>query len=204
MSIDSIMDKANKLFNSHRDKLLEGNDALEAIMMALKEETMATTMALSTRIEKLKVELALYRAAVGERLSSAALSNEDVLKRKSLWGQDVIEKEALLAFQNGLKLWVRQEVEQICVQKLSEAMTIAESVVKLGLGKDKLGSSKSEERGICEMNHNEDNDGNGIGDNGSNEKPRVGKKKPNKKRDKVKCFLCDDPHMLKKFALKEK
>ncbi|MBA0826496.1 hypothetical protein Goarm_011341 [Gossypium armourianum] len=36
------------------------------------------------------------------------------------------KKEALLTFQNGLKLWVRQEVEQRGVQKLSEAMTIAE------------------------------------------------------------------------------
>ncbi|MFQ6668221.1 hypothetical protein Gotur_033952 [Gossypium turneri] len=66
---------------------------------------------------------------------------------------EVTEREALLAFQNGLKPWVRQEVEQRSVQKLSEAMTVVESVVKLGLGKDKLGSSKSEERG--------DNSGNG-------------------------------------------
>ncbi|MBA0875402.1 hypothetical protein Goshw_014918 [Gossypium schwendimanii] len=101
-----------------------------------------------------------------------------------LWWRDVTEKEALLAFQNGLKLWVRQEVEQRGVEKLSEAMTVVESMVKLGLGKDKLGSSN----------------GNG--------KPRVGKKKPKRKLDKLKCFLCDGPHMLKKclkkFALKEK
>ncbi|MBA0615600.1 hypothetical protein Godav_015723, partial [Gossypium davidsonii] len=88
-------------------------------------------------------------------------------------------------------------------------ITVAESVVKLGLGKDKLGSSKSEERGVCEKDHKEDVvDGNGNGDNGGNGKPRVWEKKPNKKRDKLKCFLCDGPHMLKKylkkFALKEK
>ncbi|MFQ6656481.1 hypothetical protein Gotur_026572 [Gossypium turneri] len=122
---------------------------------------------------------------------------------------EVTEREALLAFQNGLKPWVRQEKEQRGVQKLSEAMTVVESVVKLGLGKDKLGSSKSEERGVCEMNHKEDIvDGNGNGDNDGNGKPRVGKKKPKRKRDKLKCFLCDGPHMLKKcpkkFALKEK
>ncbi|MFQ6652883.1 hypothetical protein Gotur_024551, partial [Gossypium turneri] len=92
---------------------------------------------------------------------------------------------------------------------LSEAMTVVESVVKLGLGKDKLGSSKSEERGLCKMDHKEDIvDGNGNGDNGGNGKPRVGKRKPKRKRDKLKCFLCDGPHMLKKcpkkFALKEK
>ncbi|MFQ6639886.1 hypothetical protein Gotur_017017 [Gossypium turneri] len=101
------------------------------------------------------------------------------------------------------------DVEQRGVQKLSEAMTVVESVVKLGLGKDKLGSSKSEERGVCEMDHKEDIvDGNGNSDNGGNGKLRVGKKKPKRKRDKLKCFLCDGPHMLKKcskkFALKEK
>ncbi|MBA0767170.1 hypothetical protein Gotri_016109 [Gossypium trilobum] len=88
-------------------------------------------------------------------------------------------------------------------------MAVVESVVKLGLEKDKLGSSKSEERGVCEMDHKEDVvDGNGNGDNSGNGKPRVGKKKPKRKRDKLKCFLCDDPHMLKKFpkkfVLKEK
>ncbi|MFQ6655985.1 hypothetical protein Gotur_026285, partial [Gossypium turneri] len=57
-------------------------------------------------------------------------------------------------------------------------MTVVEFVVKLGLGKDKLGSSKSEERGVCEMDHKEDIvDGNGNGDNSGNGKPRVGKKK---------------------------
>ncbi|MBA0879104.1 hypothetical protein Goshw_015940, partial [Gossypium schwendimanii] len=122
---------------------------------------------------------------------------------------DVTEEEALLAFLNGLKPWVRQEVEQRGVQKLSEAMTVVESVVKLGLGKDKLGSSKSEERGISEIDHKEDIvDGNGNGDNSGNGKPRVGKKKPKRKRDKLKCFLYDGPHMLKKclrkFTLKEK
>ncbi|MFQ6656485.1 hypothetical protein Gotur_026572, partial [Gossypium turneri] len=130
-------------------------------------------------------------------------------KKLMLQVSEVTEREALLAFQNGLKPWVRQEKEQRGVQKLSEAMTVVESVVKLGLGKDKLGSSKSEERGVCEMNHKEDIvDGNGNGDNDGNGKPRVGKKKPKRKRDKLKCFLCDGPHMLKKcpkkFALKEK
>ncbi|MFQ6624776.1 hypothetical protein Gotur_004433, partial [Gossypium turneri] len=57
-------------------------------------------------------------------------------------------------------------------------MTIVEFVVKLGLGKDKLGCSKSEERGVCEKDHKEDVvDGNGNGDNGGNGKPRVEKTK---------------------------
>ncbi|MBA0880542.1 hypothetical protein Goshw_011999 [Gossypium schwendimanii] len=100
----------------------------------------------------------------------------------------VIEREALLAFQKGLKPWVKQE---------------------LGLGKDKLGSSKSDERGVCEMDYKEDSvDSNGNCNNGGNTKPRVGKKKPKRKGTKLKCFLCDGPHMLKKclrkYVLKEK
>ncbi|MBA0558120.1 hypothetical protein Golob_015154 [Gossypium lobatum] len=87
-------------------------------------------------------------------------------------------------------------------------MTVAESMVKLGLGKDKLGSSKFEEMGVHKKDHNKDSDSNGIDDNGGNGKPRVRKKKPNRKRDKLKCFLCDGLYMLKKcskkFALKEK
>ncbi|MBA0669964.1 hypothetical protein Goklo_024190 [Gossypium klotzschianum] len=47
---------------------------------------MATTMALSTRIEELDVKLALCRAAVRERVSSAALSYEDVPKPKEFMG----------------------------------------------------------------------------------------------------------------------
>ncbi|MFQ6638203.1 hypothetical protein Gotur_012531, partial [Gossypium turneri] len=91
---------------------------------------------------------------------------------------NVTKKEALLAFQNWLKPWVRQEVEQRGVQKLSKAMTVVESMVKLGLRKDKLGSSKPEERGVCEKDHKEDVvDGNDNSDNSGNGKPRVGKKK---------------------------
>ncbi|MFQ6649932.1 hypothetical protein Gotur_022912, partial [Gossypium turneri] len=61
---------------------------------------------------------------------------------------------------------------------LLEAMTAVESVVKLGLGKYKLGSSKSEERGLYEKDHKEDVvNGNGNDDNSGNGKPRVGKKK---------------------------
>ncbi|MFQ6665856.1 hypothetical protein Gotur_032434 [Gossypium turneri] len=86
MSLDSTRDKVNELFNSHRDKLSKRNNALEAMMMALKEETMATTRALSIRIEELEGELALYRAAAGKEVSSVALSNEDVPKPKEFVG----------------------------------------------------------------------------------------------------------------------
>ncbi|MBA0669628.1 hypothetical protein Goklo_029555 [Gossypium klotzschianum] len=88
-------------------------------------------------------------------------------------------------------------------------MMVVESVVKLGLGKDKLGCSKSEKRGVYERDHKKDIvAGNGNDDNGGNRKPRFGKKKPKRKREKLKCFLCDGPYMLKKcpkkLARKEK
>ncbi|MBA0871159.1 hypothetical protein Goshw_021946 [Gossypium schwendimanii] len=52
-------------------------------------------------------------------------------------------------------------------------MTVVEFMVKLGLGKDKLGSSKLEERDICEKDHKEDVvDGNGNGDNSGCESVR--------------------------------
>ncbi|MFQ6655983.1 hypothetical protein Gotur_026285 [Gossypium turneri] len=86
MSLDSIMDKVNELFNSHRDKLSKRNDAFEAMMMALKEETMATTRALSTRIEELEGELALCQVAVGNGVTNAVLSNEDVPNLKEFVG----------------------------------------------------------------------------------------------------------------------
>ncbi|MFQ6636105.1 hypothetical protein Gotur_013876 [Gossypium turneri] len=81
-------------------------------------------------------------------------------------------------------------------------MTVAESVVKLSLGKDKLGFSKYKERGVCEKDHKEDNDGNGIDDNGGSRKPLVGKKKPNRKMDKLIYFLYNSLHMLKKYLKK--
>ncbi|MBA0637876.1 hypothetical protein Godav_029409, partial [Gossypium davidsonii] len=79
-------DSVLELLDSQRKKLTERNDALEAMVKALKEETMATTMALSIRIEELEGELALCRVAVGKGVSSAALNYEDVPKLKEFMG----------------------------------------------------------------------------------------------------------------------
>ncbi|MBA0659531.1 hypothetical protein Goklo_011661 [Gossypium klotzschianum] len=64
MCLISQRDSVQELLDSQRKKLTETNDALEAMMMALTEETMATTKTLSTRIEELEEELALCRAIV--------------------------------------------------------------------------------------------------------------------------------------------
>ncbi|KAH1092370.1 hypothetical protein J1N35_019627 [Gossypium stocksii] len=76
MSLDSTMDQVNELFNSNDDKMSKWYDALAAMMVALKEETMATTLALSKRVEELEGELVSCRVAVGNGVSSAALSDE--------------------------------------------------------------------------------------------------------------------------------
>ncbi|MFQ6635420.1 hypothetical protein Gotur_012083 [Gossypium turneri] len=86
MCLTSNRDSAQELLDSQRKKLTERKDALETMVIALKEETMATTMVVSTRIEELEGELALYRATVGKRVSSAALSSEDVPKSKEFMG----------------------------------------------------------------------------------------------------------------------
>ncbi|MBA0877230.1 hypothetical protein Goshw_016251 [Gossypium schwendimanii] len=79
-------DSVQTLLDSQKKKLTERNNAFEAMMMALKEETMATTRALSIKIEELKGELALYRAAVEKGVSSVAPSNDDVPKPKEFVG----------------------------------------------------------------------------------------------------------------------
>ncbi|MFQ6664450.1 hypothetical protein Gotur_031558 [Gossypium turneri] len=86
MCLTSWRDSMQELLDSQRNKLTERNDAFESMVKALKEETMATTMTLSTRIEELEGELALGQAAVGKRVASAALSNKDVPKLKEFLG----------------------------------------------------------------------------------------------------------------------
>ncbi|KAK8335324.1 hypothetical protein V6Z12_A09G046700 [Gossypium hirsutum] len=57
--LTSQRDNVQELLDSQRKKLIERNNALEAMVKALKEETMATTLTLSTRIGELEGELAL-------------------------------------------------------------------------------------------------------------------------------------------------
>ncbi|KAK5841709.1 hypothetical protein PVK06_004032 [Gossypium arboreum] len=79
-------DNVQELLDSQRKKLTKRNDALKAMVMALKEETMATTMALSTRIKELKGELALCRTIMVEGVSSAVFTYEDVPKPNEFVG----------------------------------------------------------------------------------------------------------------------
>ncbi|MBA0610064.1 hypothetical protein Godav_010961 [Gossypium davidsonii] len=153
------------------------------MVMALKEEIMATTMTLSTKVEELEGELALCRVARMENYFCAKGIVDDTVKF--------------------YPEFTKEEV-RVKLQGITQRGTVGvESVVKLGLGKDKLGSSKSKERGACEKDHKEDVVHiNGNDDNCGNGKPRVRKNKPNRKRDKLKCFLCDSSYILKKCSNK--
>ncbi|KAH1057332.1 hypothetical protein J1N35_035397 [Gossypium stocksii] len=55
---------------------------------------------------------------------------------------DLSEKDAFFFFMDGLKLWVKQELERRGVQELSKALIVAESLIELVLKKDKFESSK--------------------------------------------------------------
>ncbi|KAH1046701.1 hypothetical protein J1N35_037485 [Gossypium stocksii] len=56
---DTEEDSVQELLDSQRKKLTERNDAFKAMVIAMKEETIATKMALSIRIGELEGELAL-------------------------------------------------------------------------------------------------------------------------------------------------
>ncbi|KAK5840494.1 hypothetical protein PVK06_009395 [Gossypium arboreum] len=79
-------DNVQELLDFQTNKLKERNDPLETMVMALKDEIMATTKALNTRIEKLEGKLALCQAAVEKGVSSVALSYEDVPKLEEFIG----------------------------------------------------------------------------------------------------------------------
>ncbi|KAH1046408.1 hypothetical protein J1N35_037192 [Gossypium stocksii] len=122
-------------------------------------------------------------AIVREKVSSVALSYEDVPKLKEFVGtkstcnvdnflwrmenyfrakgitDDAVKINTASMFLTNIALlwWWRGRTTD---------KRQSESVVKLGLGKNKLRSSKFEERGVCEKDRKEDNVSNGISDNG--------------------------------------
>ncbi|KAG8488057.1 hypothetical protein CXB51_018328 [Gossypium anomalum] len=135
---------------------------------------------------------------------------------------DLSEKEAFYWFEDGLKLWAKHELRRQGITELIIAMAEAESFVELGPTKDKFESSQPNGKGNGESNHEEDEErhsddghstdstsGNGkprdakrrTDSSSGNERPRDAKRRSNNPRDKgkkIKCFLCQGPHMLRK------
>ncbi|MBA0582055.1 hypothetical protein Gorai_024207 [Gossypium raimondii] len=201
MHLSSNVEKVQELLNSAWHKLRERNDAPEAMVIAFKEETMATTKVLNKRIEELDGKLVLCQAAVGNGVSSVTLNCKlDIPKLKEFVGTRSTDKRhseigTWEEFQHELKgqfyficaeeeAQAKKELERGGVQELSKAMTIAESMVKLGLGKDKLKCSKDDklERGA-----------EGLGSSSSGAEAKEAKESVKKP---VKCFLCRRLHKL--------
>lgn len=119
---------------------------------------------------------------------------------------DLSEKEAFYWFEDGLKPWAKQELRRQGITELTVAMAEAESFVELDPAGDKLEASKPNGRGNGERNHEEDERGHSDGGNSTdstsgNGKPRDAKRgldNPRDKRKKMKCFLCQGPHMARK------
>ncbi|KAG8498201.1 hypothetical protein CXB51_006628 [Gossypium anomalum] len=135
---------------------------------------------------------------------------------------DLSEKEAFYWFEDGLKPWAKHELRRQGITELTIAMAEAESFVELGPTKDKFESSQPNRKGNGERNHEEDeeghsDDGHSTDSTSGNEKPRDVKRgtdslsgnerprdakqrsnNPRDKRKKIKCFLCQGPHMLRK------
>ncbi|MBA0680376.1 hypothetical protein Goari_012080 [Gossypium aridum] len=90
------------------------------------------------------------------------------------------------------------------VQEFKELMLQILDMIekKTLLGKKSLSIPSLRKKGVCEGNHEEDDNDSGNGNDCGNGKPRLGKKKPNKKRGKLKCFLCNSLHLLKKYLKK--
>ncbi|KAH1129217.1 hypothetical protein J1N35_000595 [Gossypium stocksii] len=94
-----------ELLDSHKKKLTERNDALEAMMMALKEETMATTLALSIRIEELEGELASCGAAFACDVDNFLWRMENYFRAKGIMDDADQVKTASLFLNDIALLW---------------------------------------------------------------------------------------------------
>ncbi|KAH1082853.1 hypothetical protein J1N35_022614 [Gossypium stocksii] len=101
------------------DELTSRDDAIEAMMTALKKE-----------IVELKGELTIYKAALGNGglAAVAPKPSVDVPKPKEFKGTRSID--------------TKQELERRGVQELTKAMSVAESLAKFGGKKDRPESSK--------------------------------------------------------------
>ncbi|KAH1038892.1 hypothetical protein J1N35_040635 [Gossypium stocksii] len=75
------------------NKLIVRDDALEIMVMALKEETIATMGALSTKIKEFEGKLAVCQATLGKGVLGTTLNHEiNVLKPNNFKGTRFIRE----------------------------------------------------------------------------------------------------------------
>ncbi|KAK5811540.1 hypothetical protein PVK06_026881 [Gossypium arboreum] len=116
---------------------------------------------------------------------------------------DLSEKEAFYWFEDRLKSWAKHKLRRQGIIKLTIAIIELESFVELSPTKDNFESSKPNGKGNNEGNHEKDeeehnNDDNSTNNTNGNGKPRDAKRRSNNPWDKgkrIKCFLCQGPHM---------
>ncbi|MBA0694791.1 hypothetical protein Goari_005063 [Gossypium aridum] len=174
-ALNSNMDALQALFNTIVGKLAKKNDALEAGMIAIKEENKAIMMTLNTKIEELKVELLVCKMVVGK------WEIEQYFHTMGMKDDDSK---------------VKQDLEHQRVQELLKAMIVVKSLIKLVLRKDNFESSKPKDKGNGEGD--EEGKIENSNDNGGKVKPHNGKQKPNNKSKKsVKFFLYGNLHMVR-------
>ncbi|MFQ6624823.1 hypothetical protein Gotur_003680 [Gossypium turneri] len=220
--LDSNVEKMQWVLNSTVGELAERNDALEAMVIALKEETITTMRALNTRIKELDGELVVCRAVVGKEVLGATLNHEIVVPKwekfkgtmstrkvnNFLWEMEQYFhamgiKDDDVKARSKLRWFLQQGTTQEHVKEFSKLMLqitkLTESLIEFTPRKDKFKSSNPNGKG----NGGEDEEGQVKHDNenGGNGKLRNEKWKTNnklkEKESEIKCFLCDSPHMVR-------
>ncbi|MBA0576634.1 hypothetical protein Golob_024801 [Gossypium lobatum] len=113
------------------------------------------------------------------------------------------KNDALEAMVTNLEEQITELKGEVIIYIVALAMAEVKTFFELGLKKDKFKSSKPKETGNGGGDYEEDKNGNGGNDNACNRKPPNWKRKSNNKpKGPVKCFLCDDLHMMRDCQMK--
>ncbi|MBA0756244.1 hypothetical protein Gogos_021298, partial [Gossypium gossypioides] len=191
----------NELVDSTTKKLAERDENLEDMVLTMKKE-----------IDELNGEFTIYKTALSNGMLSSRPKQQtmNVPKPKKFNGARSARDVDNLLWE--MKQYFRVmgiENDVIKVNTASIYFTDVaflwwrQSFVELGPTKDKFESSKPNGKGNGERNHEEDeeghsDDGNNTYSTSGNGKPRDAKRGSNNPRDKgkrIKCFLCQGPHM---------
>ncbi|KAH1038556.1 hypothetical protein J1N35_040299 [Gossypium stocksii] len=170
-SLGANAENMNELVDSTTEKLAERDENLEDMVLAMKN-----------KIEELRGELTIYKAALSNGMLSSRPKQQvmDVLKLKKFKGarfaRDV--DNFWWEMSNTFERWASRMMSlRQGITKLTIAMAEAKSFVELGPTKDKFESFKPNGKGNGERNYEADkerhsDDGNSTNSISSNWKPR--------------------------------
>ncbi|KAL3524836.1 hypothetical protein ACH5RR_013208 [Cinchona calisaya] len=115
--------------------------------------------------------------------------------------QSMREEDAFFQFMDGLKPWTRLELERRNVDNLSNAMSVAESLLEFK-PREKPNFSKPNGKEIAKERYKE------FGSGAREKSPSKNEGKSFITKDKgkrpLKCFFCDSPHMARECPAKAK